>query len=121
MKKPIKPSTVLALALLAFWCMIGVAKLDAQTVSKARYDKTAKVLSLDENATFSYLFQLDISTMGFASKEKADEFFSNWNTDLVSFRVHFDKKTAEVQLSTRMKPDWTAKDWNRYLFQLPKQ
>jgi len=121
MKKPIKPSTAIAVALLAFWFMAGVARLDAQTVSKARYDKTTKVLSLDENAAFSYLFQLDISMMGFASKEKAEEFFSNWNTDLVSFRVDFEKKTAEVQLSTRMRPDWTAKDWNRYLFQLPKQ
>lgn len=121
MKKPIKLSSAIAGTLLVFWCMAGIARLDAQTTSKARYDKTTKVLSLDEAASFSYLFQLDISTMGFASKEKADEFFSNWNTDLVSFRVNFEKKTAEVQLSTRMKPDWTAKEWNRYLFQLPKQ
>ncbi len=99
----------------------GAARLNAQTAPKATYDKATKVLSLDEKAPFAYLFELDIKPWKFASKEKADEFFSNWTTELVSFQVHFDKQKADVLLKTRMNPSWGAKEWNAYLAQLPKQ
>ena len=118
MKKSLKFSSTFLLVCLAF---LGFNSLQAQTVSKAKYDKTAKVLSLDETAAFGYLFQLDIAPMGFASKDKADDFFSNWTTELVSFQVNFEKKTANVMLNLRSKSEWKAKEWNTYLAQLPKQ
>lgn len=120
MMKPIQFSKMLVLAWIAFFGFAGLSGLHAQTISKAKYDKTTKVLSLDESATFGYLFQLDIAPLSFASSEKAEEFFSNLTTELVSFKVNFEKRTADVLLSTRMKPDWRAKDWNIYLAQLPK-
>ena len=118
MKKSLKFSSTFLLVCLAF---LGFNSLQAQTVSKAKYDKTAKVLSLDETSAFGYLFQLDIAPMGFASKDKADDFFSNWTTELVSFQVNFEKKTANVMLNLRSKSEWKAKEWNTYLAQLPKQ
>lgn len=120
MKKTFKFSKTLILAFVALLCFTGISDLHAQAVSKAKYDKTTKVLSLDEAATFGYVFQLDIAPLGFASKEIADEFFSNLTTELVSFQVNFEKRSADVYLSTRMKPDWRAKEWNEYLAQLPK-
>jgi hypothetical protein len=120
MKKPIKFSKAVILALLVFSGHFMLNSLQAQSIPKAKYDQNAKVLSMDESAVFGYLFQLDIASMGFANKEKADFFFSNLTTELVSFQVNFEKHTADVLLSTRMKPDWRAKDWNAYLAQLPK-
>lgn len=113
-----KKGLLVLLLLLGF---AGAVHLNAQAVPKASYDKTAKMLTLDEKAPFSYLFELDIKSWKFASKEKADEFFSNWTTELVSFQVHFDKQKADVLLKTRMNPGWGAKEWNAYLSQLPKQ
>ncbi|MDO8368215.1 MAG: hypothetical protein Q7T20_15555 [Saprospiraceae bacterium] len=121
MKKPIKFSKAIMLSFVAFIGFAGIADLNAQTTSKAKYDKTAKVLSLDEKAAFGYLFQLDISPMAFTSKEKADEFFSNLTTELVSFQVNFEKRTASVLLNLRSRPEWSAKEWNTYLATLPKQ
>lgn len=120
MKKPFKFSKTLILAFVALLCFTGISDLHAQAVSKAKYDKTTKVLSLDETAAFGYLYQLDIAGMGFASKEKADEFFSNMTTELVSFQINFEKNTANVLLKIRSKPLWDAKAWNTYLAQLPK-
>ncbi|MFN0173689.1 MAG: hypothetical protein ACKVU0_03485 [Saprospiraceae bacterium] len=122
MKKPFKFLKAISLALAVFFGFSGIAELNAQTpISKAKYDKTTKVLSLDETAAFGYLFQLDIGPMGLASKEKAEEFFNNWNTELVTFRVNFEKQSTSVILNLRSKPTWKARDWNNYLSQLPKQ
>ena len=99
----------------------GVLSLQAQTAPKASYNKTTQVLSLDVNGPFAYMFELDIRPMNFSSKQKADEFFSNWTTELVSFQVDFEKRTASVMLKTRLKRDWGVKEWNEYLAQLPKQ
>jgi|GEM_PF-1962991 len=121
MKKPLKFSKALILAFIAFLGFAGITNLNAQAISKAKYDKTTKVLSLDETAAFGYIFQLDITPLGFVSKEKADEFFSNLTTELVSFQVNFEKRTANVMLNLRSKPIWKAKDWNTYLGSLPKQ
>ena len=101
--------------------LTGAMHLNAQATSKATYNKTTKMLALDTKAPFSYLFELDIKPMNFASKEKADAFFSNWTTELVSFQVNYEKRTAEVLLKTRMNPTWGVKEWNDYLAQLPKQ
>lgn len=120
MKKTLNCSKTMLLVLMAFLGLTGITGLSAQSTQKAKYDKATKTLSLDETAAFSYNFQLDISAMGFASKEKADEFFSNLTTELVSFQVHFEKKMADVLLKTRSKPSWRAKEWNVYLAQLPK-
>ena len=121
MMKSLKFSKAIVLAFIAFWGFAGLEKVDAQSSSKAKYDKTTKVLSLDESAPFGYLYQLDITPMGFASKEKAEEFFSNMTTELVSFQVNFEKKSAGVLLKLRSRPTWNAKEWNTYLAQLPKQ
>jgi len=121
MKKPLNFSKAILLVLMVFFGLASVGNLNAQTTSKAKYDKTTKVLSLDEKAAFGYLYQLDIAPLGFVSKEKADDFFSNMTTELVSYQVNFEKKTANVLLKVRSKPLWTAKDWNTYLAQLPKQ
>jgi len=121
MKKPLKYSKVILLAFVAFFGFAGFAKINAQGSSTAKYDKITKVLSLDEKAAFGYLYQLDIASMGFASKEKADEFFSNLTTELVSFQVNFEKRTTSVLLKLRSKPTWNVKEWNNYLAQLPKQ
>jgi hypothetical protein len=110
--------------LLVFVLLLGLTSamhLNAQATSKATYNKTTKMLALDTKAPFSYLFELDIKPMNFASKEKADAFFSNWTTELVSFQVNYEKRTAEVLLKTRMNPTWGVKEWNDYLAQLPKQ
>lgn len=101
--------------------LAGFVQVEAQTTAKASYNKTTQLLTLDTAAPFSYLFELDIRPMNFATKAKADEFFSNWTTELVSFQVDFDKKKADVLLKTRMKPEWKATEWNEYLAQLPKQ
>lgn len=109
------------LVILLLFGFAGAMHLNAQTAAKATYNKTTKVLSLDEKSAFSYLFELDIRPMNFESKAKADEFFSNMTTDLVSFQVHFEQRKADVLLKTRMNPGWGAKEWNNYLAQLPKQ
>ena len=93
----------------------------AQTAQKAKYDPTTKVISLDEKVAFGYLFQLDLSPMKFPSQAAAEEFFSNWTTELVSFQVNFEKRSANVILNTRSQPTWLAKEWNAYLAKLPKQ
>jgi hypothetical protein len=100
--------------------LLAGQNLNAQSTSKARYNSATKVLSLDESSAFGYQYHLDISAMGFASKEKADLFFSGLTTELVSYQVNFDKKDAAVLLNVRSKPDWKAKEWNTYLATLPK-
>ncbi|HAD14070.1 MAG TPA: hypothetical protein DCF33_16730 [Saprospirales bacterium] len=107
-------STVLTISLLVS------QDLNAQSTSKARYNSATKVLSLDEGAPFGYQYHLDISAMGFASKEKADLFFSGLTTELVSFQINFEKKDAAVLLNILSKPDWKAQEWNTYLATLPK-
>lgn len=121
MMTPIKFSRAIALAFLVFFGFAGMANVHAQSAQKAKYDKVNKALSLDETAMFGYIFLLDIAPMAFASKETADQFFSNWTTELVSFQVNFEKRTADIILKTRSKPGWRAKEWNTYLAQLPKQ
>ncbi|MBN8678210.1 MAG: hypothetical protein J0M29_08290 [Chitinophagales bacterium] len=101
-------------------CLLSSQDLNAQSLSKARYNNATKVLSIDESAPFGYLYHLDISTMGFTSKDKADWFFSNLTTELVSYQINFDKKEAKILLNLRVKPDWKAKEWNTYLAGLPK-
>ena len=121
MMTPLKFSRAIALALMVFFGLAGMPNVHGQSAQKARYDKVNKVLSLDETAMFGYIFQLDIAPMNFSSKENADEFFSNWTSELVSFQVNFEKRSADIILKTRSKPGWRAKEWNTYLAQLPKQ
>ncbi|MBL7807461.1 MAG: hypothetical protein JNN28_06600 [Saprospiraceae bacterium] len=102
-------------------CLLCSQDLNAQSTSKARYNNATKVLSIDESAPFGYMYHLDISSMGFTSKEKADWFFSSLTTELVSYQINFDKKEAKVLLNLRVKPEWKAKEWNTYLAGLPKQ
>lgn len=121
MKKPLGIRKACLLTVLAVFGLLGNAALSAQNVvAKAKYDKAAKAIMLDESAPFGYLFQLDITPMGFDSKAKATEFFSNLDTELVTFRVNFEKRSAEVLLKIRSKPEWRAKEWNAYLATLPK-
>jgi hypothetical protein len=121
MQKQVKFFKAGLLVWLLFFGFAGIANLSAQTALKANYDKTTQVLSLDESGAFGYLFELDIRPMNFASQRAADEFFSNWTTELVSFQVDFAKRKAEVMLNTRSQSDWGAKEWNTYLAELPKQ
>ncbi len=121
MKKPLKFSKTVLLVLIAFLGFSALNRISAQTVSKAKFDKKTKTISLDEKASFGYIYELDITPMGLASKAQAEEFFSNWTTELVSFQVNFDKKTANVMLNLRVKPDFQVKDWNTVLANLPKQ
>lgn len=121
MKKPLKFSKTILVALIAFMALPTLPALRAQTVSKARFDKVSKLITLDETAPFGYLYQLDITPMGFTTKDKAETFFSNWTTELVSFQVNFEKKTANVMLNLRLKPEFQVKDWNEVLAKLPKQ
>ncbi len=109
------------LTLLLLFGLAGIANLNAQTALKASYNKTTKVLSLNDSGTFGYMFELDIKPMNFASQKAADEFFSNWTTELVSFQVDYANRKAQVYLKTREKRDWGIKEWNAYLAELPKQ
>lgn len=121
MKKPLKFSKTILLVLIAFLALPTLPALRAQSVSKARFDKVTKQIRLDETAPFGYLYQLDITPMGFTTKDKAEAFFSNWTTELVSFQVNFEKHTANVMLNLRLKPEFQVKDWNEVLANLPKQ
>jgi len=121
MQKRVKFLKTGLLAVLLVFGLTGLARVNAQTALKASYNKTTKVLSLNDSGSFGYLFELDIRPMNFASQKAADEFFSNWTTELVSFQVDYAKRTANVLLKTRDKRDWGIKEWNTYLAELPKQ
>lgn len=80
----------------------------------AKIDKQTHVVTLDESVPFGYIYHMDISAMDFPSKEKAKEFFRPFNTELVSFNVHFDEKKVNIVLDVRSQPTWGAADWNKY-------
>ncbi len=121
MKKQIRLFPKGWLFALVLFGMAGAFQTKAQNAFTAKLDNTTHVISLDENTPVGYLYQVNFTDMNFASKEKAEAFFGPLNTDLVTFLVDFDKRTANLFLSTRNKPDWTVKDWNAYLADLTKK
>lgn len=117
--KTVPPIFKTALFTLAV-ALVASGNLFSQTAPKATWDKVKKVIVLEEKASFGYVFELDIRGMGFTSKAKADAFFSDRTTELVSYQVDFAKAKTTVLLNTRQQVDWRAKEWNAYLATLPK-
>lgn len=121
MKKQVNCNPKGWFAVLLLLGIFGQFHLNAQTAFKAKLDKTTQVISLDENTPVGYLYQLNFADLNFASRESATTFFGPLNTDLVTFEIDFEKRTANIFLNTRDKTLWTVKDWNAYLASLTKK
>lgn len=117
MKKRNQPLLVLLLLL----GLASAVKVNAQTERLAKFDKATNVISLDEKVPFGDMYQLNFKDMNFASKEKAEAFFSAYTSNLVSFSINFDKRMADMILDLRAQPKWGPQDWNKYLAGLPKK
>ncbi len=97
---------------------MSMTNANAQTDHPATIDPTSKVIKLDEDVPFGYLYELDISNMNFASEAKANTFFEELNAELATFTVHFADKKVDIALKLRAEPKWGAKEWNEYFAKL---
>ena len=107
-----KTSFLIALMLL---CLPILNSVHAQTDRPAKMDQTSKIISLDEDVAFGHIYYLDIKNMNFPSRVDAKKYFRPLNTPFVSFTVHFEEKTVNIELALRAKNEWGVKDWNTYL------
>lgn len=78
-------------------------------------DSDSKVIQINADAPFGYLYYLDISSQDFDSAEAAKQYFRKLNTGLVSYSVNFADKQVKVLLDLRSRPEWSAEEWNAYL------
>lgn len=81
---------------------------------KAVLDQEGKI-SLVKTDELWYSNVLDISGLHFESEAAAMEYFKAKNTQLVTFRVNFNKLTVNIDLELRAKPSWGFDDWHEYL------
>lgn len=106
--------------LFALFCFAFIGTTQAQTSvseGKAILNEKGKVV-LQNKEKLTYNNFMDISAMKFEKSEKATEHFSKKNTELVTFVVDLEKKTVNIQIELRARPDWTIEDWNKYLEKL---
>jgi hypothetical protein len=103
-----------SLALLFF----GGSNLFSQTAlashGKASLDKAGKVM-LQKDEPLQYVNVLDLSGLDFATEESAAAYFSQKNTQLVTFDVDPVEQVVRIRIELRGRPDWTVEDWNQYL------
>ena len=88
---------------------------NAQNDRPAIIDPESKVVSLDEDVPYGYIYYLDLGENNFSTEKEAKDFFRKYNTELASFSVHFAEKQVHITLQLRQRPDWTINDWNQYL------
>lgn len=103
-----------SLALLFF----GGSNLFSQSAlashGKASLDKAGKV-ALQKGEPLHYVNVMDISGLDFATEESAVEYFSQKNTQLVTFDVDPVEQVVRIRIELRGRPDWTVEEWNHYL------
>jgi len=110
MKTSLKLLFCAVVLLLGSW-----SSLYAQEERQASMDPDSKVIQIDAEAPFGYLYYLDISGQDFDSAEAAKQYFRKLNTALVSYSVNFAEDQVKVLLSLRSQPEWSAEEWNAYL------
>lgn len=98
----------------AIFLFMITAGVQAQT-QKASIQHDAIVI--DNTQKVQDRYTLDLSTFNFQSEIEAKNYFESKNSQLVSYRVLFDDNVAVVFPQIKLKPEWTAENWNAYFLQ----